>query len=76
LTYKVVSPDAVIVVIVEILLPTLILISTKSAASDEIAQGTIATSLSLPRKETIVCQFEVDRTFLGRAIPAISTGVI
>ena len=54
----------------------LIPISTESATSDENAQGTIATSLSLPRKETIVCQFKVDRTFLRRTIPAISTGVI
>jgi len=76
LTYKVVSPDAVNDVIVEIFLPTLIPNLTVSAASDEIAKGIIATSISLPRKEIVVCQFEVDRTFLGRAIPAISTGVI
>jgi hypothetical protein len=37
LTYKVISPDAVIIVIMDILLPTSILISTESAASDEIA---------------------------------------
>ena len=76
LTYKVVSPNAVIIVIVEIFRPTLIPISTKSAASDENAQGKIATSLSLPRTETIVSQFKVDRTFLQCTIPAISTGVI
>ena len=76
LTYTVVSPGVVNIVIVESFLPTLIPISTESAASDENAQGTVATSLSLPQKRTIVCQFEVDRTFLGRAIPAISTGVI
>ena len=76
LTYTVGSPNAVNVVIVESFLPTLIPISTESAASDGIAQGTVAPSLSLPQERTIVCQFEVDRTFLGRAIPAISTGVI
>jgi hypothetical protein len=66
LTYTVVSPDGVSVVSV----PT----STEFDASDENAHETIATSLSLQQKGNIICQFEVD--FSGRAIPAISTGVI
>jgi hypothetical protein len=76
LTSKVVSPDAVIPMIVEEFLPTITPTSPESAASDEITKGTIASSLSLPRKETFVCQSEVDRTFPGRTIPAIFTGVI
>ena len=76
LTYKVVNSDVVNDVIVEDFLPTVTPTSPESAASDEIAKGTIASSLSLPRKETFVCRSEVDRTFLGRAIPAIFTGVI
>ena len=76
LTYKVVNLDAVNDVIVEDFLPAVIPTSPESAASYEIAKGTIASSLSLPRKETVVCQFKVDRIFLGRTIPAIFTGVI
>jgi hypothetical protein len=51
LTCKVVSPGAAIAVIVEVFLPT-IPISTKSAIAQE---AIIATSLSLPPTEIIVC---------------------
>ena len=75
-TYKVLNPEAVNDVIVEDFLPTVTPTSPESAASDKIAKEIIASSLSLPRKETFVCRFGVDRTFLGRAIPTIFTGVI
>jgi len=72
LTCKVMSPNAVIAVIVEIFLPATISISKEYA----IAQETIATSLSLLPTEIIVCQIEVDRKLLGQAIPAIFMGFI
>ncbi len=55
LTYKVVNPNAVNNVIVEDILPTVTPTSPESAASDKIAKETIASSLSLPPKETFVC---------------------
>jgi len=66
------SPDAAIAVIVEVSLPTTISISTEYT----IAQETIATSLSFPPTEIIVCQIEVDRNLSGQAIPTIFTGFI